>query len=252
MLTMSVIVPSFNQERYIRETLLNLEALKTKTPSFGVQLQIILVDNCSDTPTQKQIKAFSHIIDNLIVEPDKGQYDAINKGLKLVAGDYWTWLNTDDLIDQDGFAALAAVLKQKPDTDYIYGDVIYIDESSAHHKNSSSGEISLEKLLYSDASISQPGSFFRTSFTRALGNLEPYQFAFDYEFILRCLKNKAKVVKLPHTVAHFRYYNTSKSGSRDFRFLKEQLVINKKYGGNFFSRLGFMLRLRIMKRKLVN
>lgn len=249
---MSVIVPSFNQDRYIRETLQNLEMLKAKAPSFGVHLQIILVDNCSDIPTQNQIRAFSHVIDNLIMEPDKGQYDAINKGLKLVAGDYWTWLNTDDLIDMDGFEQLTGLLQQKPDTDYIYGDVAYIDEFSAHHKNSSSGEISLNQLLLTDASISQPGSFFRTAFTRPLGYLEPYQFAFDYEFLLRCLKNNARVVKIPVTVAHFRYYDTSKSGSRDFRFLKEQLIINKKYGGSFFSKLGFMLRLRILKRKLLN
>lgn len=252
MLTFSIIVPSFNQERFIGETLESLAQIKKKATERAVQLQIILVDNCSAEATQAVIKEYNHIIDKLIVEKDKGQYDAINKGLEHVNGEYWTWLNTDDLIDEEGFWALASKLKEDPAIDYIYGDNEYINEHSAFIKNAGSDEINLEKLVNKDASITQPGSFFKTEFTQKIGKLAAYQFAFDYEYILRCLKHGARVHHLRFNVAKFRYYTTSKSGSKDYRFLTEQLQINRLYGGRFFSKLSFMLRLRIMKRKILN
>ena len=248
----SIIVPSFNQETFIKETLDNLAELKVKAEGKNIFIQVIIIDNCSGPATLNIINSHKDSINNLVIEKDKGQYDAINKGLKLVKGAYWTWLNTDDLIDHDGFFAIAAYLEDHPDTDYIYGDVAYIDEHSQFNKDSTTGSLTLEKLVFKDASISQPGSFFRKSFTDSIGELSPFHFAFDYEYILRCLKNKAKVVKLANNAAYFRYYKTSKSGSQDFRFLKEQLTINKLYGGQFFSRLSLLLRLRILKRKLFN
>lgn len=252
MATYSIIVPSYNQETFIKETLSNLSDLKARAESSNIVVQIIVVDNCSDAPTIKIINSYRDIINNLVIEKDKGQCDAINKGLKLVKGTYWTWLNTDDLIDVDGFFKIAEYLEMRSNVDYIYGDVAYIDENSNFHKNSSTGELSLEKLVFVDASISQPGSFFRKQFTDTIGELSSFHFAFDFEYILRCLKNNAKVAKLNTNVSYFRYYKTSKSGSQDYRFLKEQLLITKLYGGRFFSKLGLFLRLRILKRMLVN
>lgn len=251
-LTFSIIVPSFNQDKFIRETLENISHLKITAAFKNLGVQIIVVDNCSNESTLSIINTYKNIIDNLLIEPDKGQYDAINKGLKLVKGDYWTWLNTDDLIDTEGFLKLADYVQQHPETDYIYGDVAYIDEHSKFYKNSSTPFLSLPHLLNKDASISQPGSFFKTSFTNGIGELAAYQFAFDYEYILRCLKYNAKVAKLNCNVALFRYYSTSKSGSKDFRFLEEQLLINKTYGGGLFSKLRMLLQVRILKRRLFN
>ncbi len=248
----SIIIPSFNQDTFIRETLENVLYLKHNASRVNISIRIIVVDNCSNEATLNIIREFKQEIDHLLVEKDKGQYDAINKGLRLVSDGYWTWLNTDDLIDRDGFFKLVAYLSEHPDTDYIYGNVAYIDERSQFQKDSSTSSLTLDKLLNKDASISQPGSFFRTAFTKGIGELAPYHFAFDYEYILRCLKRGAKVVKLDHTVAHFRYYSSSKSGSQDFRFLKEQLIINKLYGGKTLSKLRLLLHIRILKRKLLN
>jgi glycosyltransferase involved in cell wall biosynthesis len=252
MTSFSIIIPSFNQDKYIRETLENVSLLKKQAAQKNIKIQLILVDNCSNQETMCIIDDFKEEIDNLIIENDNGQYDAINKGLKFVAGQYWTWLNTDDLIDIEGFFKISETIYQDPDTDYIYGNVGYIDEHSKFYKSYNSGNLSLEKLINSDASISQPGSFFKTEFTHKIGELSAYRFAFDYEYILRCFRNHAKVHKLESNVAYFRYYNTSKSGSKDHRFLQEQKQISKDYGRPFFSMLGVMLSVRILKRKIFN
>ncbi len=252
MASFSIIIPSFNQDKYIRETLENVALLKKQAAQKNIMVQVILVDNCSNKETAMVIDDFKEDIDNLFVEKDKGQYDAINKGLKHVAGEYWTWLNTDDLIDIEGFFKIADVLSANPNIDYIYGNLGYIDGNSKFYKSYTCGNISLERLIQTEGSISQPGSFFKTNFTKKIGELDGYHFAFDYEYVLRCLKHNAKVYKLEANVAYFRYYNTSKSGSQNFRFLEEQYSISKLYGRKTFSVLTFMLIIRIIKRRLFN
>ncbi len=248
----SIIVPSFNQEKYISETLQKLCELKSRASEQGIGVQLILVDNCSSQGTMKIIEQFSEKIDNLIVEKDNGQYDAINKGLNVAAGDYWSWLNTDDLPDLNGFLKINEYLTKHPETDYIYGDVGYIDENSNYYKTYRSNSLSMENLVNKDPSISQPGSFFKKTFTDKIGKLSSYHFAFDYEYVLRCIKNGALITKLSENVAYFRYYKNSKSGSKNYRFLEEQWEISKLYGRRFFSLLTFMLLIRVWKRKLFN
>ncbi len=247
----SIIVPSYNQIQFIEATLLNIVTVKQLCKEQQVELEVIIYDNCSIPEVQVIFEKYKSSIDVLKVEPDKGQYDAINKGLKLVTGEYWTWLNTDDLIDLKGFSAIINYLKTST-VDYIYGDIETIDENGKSITIGSSGEITLNSLTTKDASISQPGSFFRTAFTKKIGDLSTYRFAFDYEYILRILKNDGKVIRLNTTVSQFRYYEQSKSGSQDARFLQEQLNIAKLYGCSFFTKLSLILQLRIIKRKLFN
>ena len=247
----SIIVPSYNQIQFIEATLQNIAAVKQLCKEQNVELEVIIYDNCSIPEVQATFEKYKSSINLLKVEPDKGQYDAINKGLKHVTGDYWTWLNTDDLIDLKGFTEILNYLKTN-EVDYIYGDIETIDSNGKSITVGTSGEITLKSLTTKDASISQPGSFFRTAFTQKIGDLSSYRFAFDYEYILRILKNNGKVVKLNTTVSQFRYYEQSKSGSQDARFLQEQLNIAKLYGCISFSKLSLMLQLRIIKRKLFN
>lgn len=248
---LSVIIPSYNQFKFIEATMKNVVAIKELCRELNAELEVIVFDNCSIPEVQAIFEKYKSAIDVLKVEPDKGQYDAINKGLQHVTGEYWTWLNTDDLIDLKGFFEIVNYLKANT-VDYIYGDIETIDENGKSITKGSSGQISLISLTTQDASISQPGSFFRTAFTKQIGTLSAYRFAFDYEYILRILKNNGVVVKIDAIVAQFRYYQESKSGSQDARFLMEQLEIAKLYGGNSFSKLSLMLRLRILKRKLIN
>lgn len=247
----SIIIPSYNQIRFIEATMQNIVAIKKLSTSNNFELEVIVCDNCSDIKVLTVFEKYKDVIDVLKIEPDKGQYDAINKGLTYVTGHYWTWLNTDDLLDISGFLEIVNYLKNNQ-PDYIYGDIETIDENGKSLTKGSSGQISLHSLTNKDASISQPGSFFRTEFTNKIGLLSNYRFAFDYEYILRILKNNGVVIKLNTIVAQFRYYQESKSGSQDARFLIEQLEIAKLYGSTALSRLSLMLRLRIIKRKLIN
>ncbi len=186
---LSVIIPSYNQIKFIEDTMKNIVLIKNLCKENNAELEVIVCDNCSMPEVQSVFETYKDAIDVLKVESDKGQYDAINKGLNYVTGAYWTWLNTDDLIDPKGFLEILNYLKSNT-VDYIYGDIETIDENGKSLEIGTSGKITLESLTTQDASISQPGSFFRTEFTKQIGLLSNYRFAFDYEYILRILKNK--------------------------------------------------------------
>lgn len=246
-LTFSIIVPSFNQSNYIEFTCLNLAELKSKVAIYNYKIEVLLFDNCSDSQTRAIIDKYSPLFDVKVIEKDKGQYDAINKGIQKCTGDYWTWLNTDDLIDIDGFIKMAEILKSNKAIDYIYGGVSYIDEAGNYIKTVDAFELTLKKLSSVEPAIFQPGSFFKKSFTDKMGLLSAYSCCFDYEYILRLLKNNAIFYFCSFPLSKFRYYSNSKTGSNTVQFIKEQLIISTQYGRKWYHYLTVFSKLRLIK-----
>ena len=245
--TFSIIIPSFNQSDFIEYTLLNIVELKNRASSNGIKIEILLFDSCSNSTTQQIIGKYKSIFDILVVEKDKGQYDAINNGILKCSGDYWTWLNTDDLLNIDGFFKVVEILKINSSIDYIYGGVTYINEKGETLKTVDTWKLNLNELVTREPAIFQPGSFFKKSFSNKIGLLKSYQCCFDYEYILRCLKNNANVYQCNFAVSQFRYYTTSKTGSIMPIFIREQLIISKDYGRKWYHYLTSFSKLRLIK-----
>lgn len=237
----SIIVPSFNQPDFIEYTFQNLEALKEALNSIGIYLEILLFDSCSVKEVQCSLKKYRRLFDYMEIRKDNGQYDAINKGMLQLTGDYWTWLNTDDLININGCIKIISILEKKPDIDYIYGNTMIIDEKGNSIKEYIANKISINSLINKSTTIVQPGSFFKTSFSKKIGLLEAYHCCFDYEYILRLLSNKGNAYRINEIVSHFRYYSTSKSGALESKFINEQLKISHQYKRKFISKLTFQL-----------
>lgn len=251
----SIIVPSYNQPKFIEETLQNLKTLKDELHEVDVSLEILIFDNCSTNDVQLIIEKYSIIFDLIEIENDNGQFDAINKGILKLSGDYWTWLNTDDLLNIEGCIEIINVLKENPSIDYIFGDIEVINEVGITTGKYTGNELTFSYLSNINSSINQPGSFFRTEFTRKMGLLKEYCCCFDYEYILRLLKNNGRVYKINSIVSKFRYYPDSKSGEIESRFVNEQIEISRFYGRNLFSYLTLSLyqrKFKILLKKLIS
>ena len=243
----SIIVPSYNQESFIRDTLINITTLKEQAVKREIIVEILLFDSESNANVQKAVNEFKDTLDYVEVKKDKGQYDAINKGMEKCTGDYWTWLNTDDLLDLDGFFKMVELLKENPQIDYIYGGVNYIDEAGKLIKTVNVFDLNFDNLISKEPAIFQPGSFFKTSFTRPLKELKAYRCCFDYEFVLRCLKSKAVIYACNFSVSNFRFYKQSKTGSITPLFIREQLQISRQYGRKWYHFLTWFSYLRLFK-----
>ena len=109
----SIIIPSYNQHEYIEETLKSALEMKEVSKTMGAELEILLFDSESDNKVQRVIETYASRIDYLEIRKDAGQYDAINKGIQKCTGDYWTWLNTDDTLDKEGFIKMVKILQQE-------------------------------------------------------------------------------------------------------------------------------------------
>ena len=88
----SIVVPSFNQGRFIGETLSSL------VNQNYTNLELIVIDGGSSDNSVDVIKSFAPYIKYWISEKDNGQTHAINKGIQHVSGDLFNWLNSDDIL----------------------------------------------------------------------------------------------------------------------------------------------------------
>lgn len=247
----SIIVPSFNQDKFIEQTFQNLQQLKKAAASNDIKVETLLFDNCSNNSVQEIIEKYKYLFDFIEIKKDKGQYDAINKGIAMANGNYWTWLNTDDKIDIDGFLKIASILNKQNDIDYIYGGVKIINENNKLVKEVKTISLTINRLVNNVPGIYQPGSFFKKLFTDKIGQLQSYQCCFDYEYVLRILLNKGKLYACDFTVSEFILHGASKTGSTIPTFVREQLEISKQYGRKTFSFLALIAYLRLLKHRIL-
>ena len=102
----SIITPSYNQGQYLEETIRSV--LLQNYPN----LEYIVIDGGSTDNSIEIIKKYEKYIAYWVSEPDKGQVDAINKGLKKSTGKIWSYLNSDDLLYPNALHRVAELFKR--------------------------------------------------------------------------------------------------------------------------------------------
>lgn len=222
----SIITPSFNQGEYIEETIRSV--LLQGYPN----LEYIVVDGGSSDNTLEILRKYGQFL-RWISEPDNGQTDAINKGLKICTGDILAYLNSDDVYLPGVFFKIAEVFKSDPEIMMVYGDIIHIDKNSNEIERHITGLIDFQKYLMGMFYIPQPTVFFRKdSFTKVGYFDDSLHLAMDYDYWLRILlKNEAKYI--PEPLAKARIYADAKSSRFDYEYLNERLyILNKIFKEN--------------------
>lgn len=121
--SISIVIPSFNQARFVRQS---LESVFTQNyPS----LEVIVLDPGSTDGTREILEEYRDRIDHLIFEPDAGQSDALQKGLNLARGEILTWLCTDDLLAPNALICAAAAFMRHR-CDMVIGACLRVDENN--------------------------------------------------------------------------------------------------------------------------
>ena len=94
-------------------------------------LEYIVVDGASTDGTADVIRSFGSKIARVISEPDRGPYDAMNKGIAAATGEVVGILNADDLYAHPDVLANVAATLRVTGADAAYGDLIYVDRETA-------------------------------------------------------------------------------------------------------------------------
>src|SRR5260221_5302272 len=118
----SIVTPSYNQGKFIRET---IESVLTQDYA---NIEYWVIDGGSTDETLGILQQYENDPRfHWISEPDKGQSDAINKGWSRCQGDVLAWLCSDDLYCPGAIRTQVDYLLSHPDVDAVYGDVLFVD-----------------------------------------------------------------------------------------------------------------------------
>lgn len=121
----SIVTPSFNQGRYIEETIRSV--LLQGYPN----LEYIVIDGGSSDNSVGIIKKYEPWLAYWVSEADRGQAHAINKGFQKATGEIFGWLNSDDVYCKGALGFTGWLLYRRPHVGLIYGDCDVIDGRSS-------------------------------------------------------------------------------------------------------------------------
>lgn len=179
----SIITVCYNSEETIESTILSVKMQTYRN------IEYIIVDGCSGDNTLNIIKKYEVEFNGnyiWISEPDKGLYDAMNKGIKLATGDIIGLINSDDIFcDKQAVEKVMTVFRENPKLDSVYADLYYVSQYdidnivrkwiSGKQRKFDSGWHPAHPTLYLKKSVYENYGVFNIDF----------KLAADFEFMLR-------------------------------------------------------------------
>ncbi len=218
---LSVITIVYNNVQDIGAT---LESVTRQTWS---NLEYIVVDGGSTDGTLDVISRYRQAIASFSSEPDRGIYDAMNKGLERATGDYVIFMNSGDEFYSP--ETVAQVFRSAPDADIYYGETEMIDaqrHSLGRRRHQVPAQLSKRSFRFG-MSVSHQAIYIRRSLAPAY-QLR-YRLSADIDWILRALDKADKIVAVNRYVA--RYLVGGMSKKHHLESLRERFhIFSAHYG----------------------
>ncbi len=185
-----------------------LDALRSVAAQHALDIEHIVVDGGSTDGTLEIIKGFASPPAVLISEPDRGIYDAMNKGIGLATKDIVGFLNSDDVYFDEGvLCRVQAAFDYDKTVQIVYGDLVYVRRDDLSHVVRTWNSRPYERLFFDRGDVPPHPSFFvkRGALIESGGFDLRYRMAADYELMLRLLKvERRSSMHLPETMVKMR------------------------------------------------
>lgn len=214
----SIITPSYNQARYLEQTIQSV--LVQDYP----RIEYIVIDGASIDGSVEIVKKYADKLAWWVSEQDAGQAEAINKGLSRATGEIVAWLNSDDYYLPGAVSAAMKVFEEHPEVVLVYGDMIAVDEAGDRFNLLTYAQLALQDLLCFQI-IGQPAVFFRRDVLEKTGLLEPaFHFLLDQHLWIR-ITRYGKILHVNQTWAAARYHAHAKNRAYAAEFGREAFRI---------------------------
>lgn len=225
----SIITASYNQASFLQRSLDSVRAQTYKN------FEHLIHDGLSSDGSQEILKRHAAKQPNvsLVIEPDDGQVEAINNGLRRATGDILTWINTDDFLFDETVLTDVAQAFQNDAVDVVYGRGWYVDTSGNRLRDVYvNREITGVHDVVDKIGIFQPALYFRRRVVEKMGLLDRrYQLTLDYEYWIRLLANGARFKFIDRPLAKATLHSDSKTcGLRTRQLVETALLVKERFG----------------------
>ncbi|MEA5401748.1 glycosyltransferase family 2 protein [Arcicella sp. DC2W] len=223
---LSIITITYNAEKFLKRTIESILAQSNQ------DFEYIIIDGKSKDSTLEIAKAYGERVNLLVSEPDKGLYDAMNKGLGLAKGDFVWFMNAGDEINDGEVVAIFMKVLAETNADVFYGDTYFVEENGTiqglrseitpHRlpKNLTWQDMNLGMLVCHQAFIARK-------------SIAPFylenNLSADIDWEIECLKRSKKVQFLDTVVA--KYLVGGISNKQLKRSLIDRYEVLKKHFG---------------------
>jgi GT2 family glycosyltransferase len=204
-----LVTPSYNQATFIESTIFSV--LNQNYP----KLRYVVQDGGSTDGSREIIARHADRLHRWKSEPDSGQADAILRGFAQIddlgSEDIMGWLNSDDLVGPRTLRFVAEYFVRHPKVDVVYGNRIIIDEHDREIGRWIMPPHDDKALDYIDY-VPQETLFWRKRAWDRAGGLDPqFQFALDWDLLLRFCSAGFRIVRLPYLLGCFRVHPSQKT-----------------------------------------
>ena len=211
---LTVITVCYNSSHYIRSA---IESVLAQTHE---NIEYILIDGGSIDGTMEIINEYVGRVTHIVSEPDKGIYDAINKGIALATGEVIGILNSDDFYSYpEVLSDVANKFEQNPDVEMVIGNVDFVSPTDLTKtvRTYCSANFSSWKLRFGFMPA-HPGTFIKKSAYEQVGEYKlGYQIGADFDMFVRMLMvHKLRYSILNKTLVRMRMGGVSTSGLKSY------------------------------------
>jgi GT2 family glycosyltransferase len=225
----TILTPTFNHADFITET------LDSVAEQSHQNIEHLVIDGASTDNTLTILKKREDSRLKFLSEPDEGQSDAINKGIRMARGKIIGWLNSDDTYASiDVVSEIVDFFYSNPDVDVVYGKGDFVDingnilREAYVHRNDKNLKFEFAWAV----GVLQPSVFFRKKVFDRVGLIDKtHHMAMDYELWIRLIHHGVKMRFFDKKIAQARYHEEMKSAKARGQQLEDSINIVHKYYG---------------------
>lgn len=204
----SIVIANYNTGAYIERAIRSVLSQSIK------DYELIVVDGGSNDNSVEIIRKYEDNITWWVSEPDKGQSDAFNKGFSHATGDYFLWLNADDMLLPKALEYASQSINAHPSLKWFFGNTVYVDSNDRIVDVSWGCNFSLWVTNRGHIIPSGPTTFFHRTIFEQFGPFEvSYHYTMDGDLWRKFANGGTHFKMINHFCWVFRLHEDSKTTS---------------------------------------
>jgi glycosyltransferase involved in cell wall biosynthesis len=242
----SIVIANYNHGRFLEQAILSI--INQKFDSY----ELIIIDGGSSDNSIDIIKKYEKYISYWVSESDKGQSDAFNKGFSHATGQFYFWLNADDVLLPDSLVNIYNAINKNPQIKWFAANTIFFDETNKILSCKRGPNWNSFLIKNAHVYVYGPSTIFHKNLFKNSGGFDlELNYTMDTDFWMRLISNGEHFKRISKYVWGFRIHGSSKTShtfkgpANDFMSKENIFIVEKnnwKYS-LFKIKLQFLYKL---------